>query len=233
MPIRRRVRAAAGVHPMRILLVDNDRLLLESLCVALEARHAGLEIEMASSEEEAVALARAGPPFDLVLLDWWLGEEPARRCFERLHDACPQARVVVMSGDDSPGLVYEVLELRAAGFLRKNAGGFDAMREALDVVAKGGIYLPGVVPEPAAVSPSVRPRWVGRGLAECFPQLTQRQLAVLRVLLRGASDKVIARELDIALTTVKTHVAEVLRRLDVAGRAEAVALAARKGVRID
>ena len=53
------------------------------------------------------------------------------------------------------------------------------------------------------------------------------------MLLRGASDKVIARELDIALTTVKTHVAEVLRRLDVSGRAEAVALAARKGARLD
>jgi len=217
---------------MRILLVDNDRLLLESLCVALEARHAGLEIEMASNEDEAVALAQAGP-FELILLDWWLGHEPARHCFERLHECCPRARIVVMSGDDSPELVYDVLELRAAGFLRKNAGGFEAMREALDVVAKGGVYLPGVMPESTAVSPSVRQRWVGRDLAECFPQLTQRQLAVLRVLLRGASDKVIARELDIALTTVKTHVAEVLRRLDVSGRAEAVALAARKGARLD
>lgn len=217
---------------MRILLVDNDRLLLESLCVALEARHPGLEVEMADGEEQALALARAAH-FDLILLDWWLGNEPARRCFERLQEVCPLARIVVMSGDDSPQLVYEVLELRAAGFLRKNAGGFAAMREALDVVAKGGVYLPGVVPEPQAVSPSVRQRWVGRDLGEAFAQLTPRQLAVLRVLLRGASDKVIARELDIALTTVKTHVAEVLHRLGVAGRAEAVALAARKGVRID
>lgn len=217
---------------MRILLVDNDRLLLESLCVALEARHSGLEIETASREDDAVALAMAAP-FDLILLDWWLGDEPARRCLERLRDGSPNARIVVMSGDDSPELVYEVLELRAAGFLRKNAGGFDAMREALDVVAKGGIYLPGVMPDPAAVSPSVRQRWVGRELGECFPQLTQRQQAVLRVLLRGASDKVIARELDIGLTTVKTHVAEVLRRLDVSNRAEAVAQAARKGVRLD
>ena len=221
---------------MRILLVDNDRLLLESLCVALEARHAGLEVQMASSEDDALAVAQAqaqSAPFELILLDWWLGEEPARRCFERLHEACPLARIVVMSGDDSPGLVHEVLELRAAGFLSKNAGGFAAMREALDVVAKGGVYLPGVVPGPHAVSPSVRQRWVGRELREAFPQLTPRQLAVLRVLLRGASDKVIARELDIALTTVKTHVAEVLHRLGVAGRAEAVALAARKGVRLD
>jgi DNA-binding NarL/FixJ family response regulator len=217
---------------MRILLVDNDRLLLESLCVALQARNPGLEVEMADAEEPALALAQAAP-FDLILLDWWLGNEPARHCLERLRECCAQARIVVMSGDDSPQLVYEVLELRAAGFLRKNAGGFAAMREALDVVAKGGVYLPGVVPEPSAVSPSVRQRWVGRDLGEAFPQLTPRQLAVLRVLLRGASDKVIARELDIALTTVKTHVAEVLHRLDVAGRAEAVALAARKGVRID
>lgn len=219
-------------NAMRVLLVDNDRLLLEALCVALEARHAGLDIEMAADEAEALALARV-TPFELILLDWWLGNEPAAHCFEQLHELCPQARIVVMSGDDSPELVYRVLELGASGFLRKNAAGFEAMREALDVVAKGGIYLPGLLPASTEVSPSVRPRWAGRDLAECFPQLTPRQLTVLRVLLRGASDKIIARELDIALTTVKTHVQEVYRRLDVGCRAEAVALAARLGARVD
>lgn len=219
---------------MHVLLVDNDRLLLESLCVAMETRHAGLEIEMASSEAQALALALAqAARIDLIVLDWWLGNESAAGCFARLREHCPQARIVVMSGDDRPELVYEVLELGAAGFLRKNAAGFEALREALDVVASGGVYLPGHVPPSAEVSPSVRPRWVGRDLAACFPQLTQRQLTVLRVLLRGASDKVIARELDIGLTTVKSHTQELFRRLGVSGRAEAVAMASRMGARLD
>jgi len=217
---------------MRVLLVDNDRLLLESLCVAIETRNPGLEIEMASGEAQALALAHTAC-FDLILLDWWLGNESALGCFARLREHCPKARIVVMSGDDRPELVYEVLELGAAGFLRKNAAGFEALREALDVVARGGVYLPGHVPPPVEISPSVRPRWVGRDLATCFPQLTERQLDVLRVLLRGASDKVIARELDIALTTVKTHTQELFRRLDVSCRAEAVAKASRMGARLE
>lgn len=217
---------------MRVLLVDNDRLLLESLCLALEARHSGLEIELAADEAEALAAAHAGA-FDLILLDWWLGNEPAKAAFAQLREQQPEARIVVMSGDDNPEVLYQALELGAAGFLRKNAGGFGAMREALDVVAKGGIYLPGQMPAPAAVSPSVRPQWEGRELSASFPHLTPRQLTVYRVLLRGASDKIIARELGIGLTTVKTHVQELYRRLEVSCRAEAVSLAARQGVRID
>ena len=217
---------------MHVLLVDNDRLLLESLCVALETRHADLHIETATDEPEAVLLAK-DTAFELILLDWWLGHEPATHCFAQLRECCPHARIVVMSGDDSHELVYQALELGAAGFLRKNAAGFETIREALDVVAKGGIYLPGLLPAAQTASPSVRPRWVGRELSSCFTQLTPRQLAVLRVLLRGSSDKVIARELDISLSTVKTHVQELYRRLEVSCRAEAVAMAARLGVRVD
>ena len=217
---------------MHVLLVDNDRLLLESLSVALETRHADLRIQMATDESEAVALA-SSTAFELILLDWWLGNEPATHCFVQLRECCPEARIVVMSGDDSHELVYRALELGASGFLRKNAAGFEAMREALDVVAKGGIYLPGQMPAAGTVSPSVRPHWVGRELGECFATLTPRQLAVLRVLLRGVSDKVIARELDISVSTVKAHMQEVYRRLDVNCRAEAVAVAARLGARVD
>lgn len=217
---------------MQVLLVDNDRLLLDALRLAIEARHPELAVESAADEDEALTCAAAQPP-DLVLLDWWLGRAPAERCFGHLREACPEARIVVMSGDDSAPLVTRVLELGASGFLRKNAAGFEAMREAIEVVTGGGIYLPGQLPPAATVSPSVRPHWTGRELADCFPQLTPRQIGVLRVLLRGASDKIIARELDIGLTTVKTHVAEVYRRLEVACRSEAVSLAARLGARID
>ncbi len=217
---------------MQVLLVDNDRLLLEALSVAMQARHPDLQVELAASEAEALALARERD-FELILLDWWLGDASAADCFARLRDHCPQARIVVMSGDDRPRLVYEVLELGAAGFLCKNAAGFAAMREAIDIVASGGVYLPGRLSAQTEVSPSVHRRWQGRSLAECFPALSPQQQAVLRVLLRGVGDKVIARELDVELSTVKTHKSAVFRRLGVNSRAEAVALAARLGVSLD
>lgn len=217
---------------MQVLLVDNDRLLLEALSVAMQARHPDLQVDLAASEPEALALA-GERAFDLILLDWWLGEASAAGCYASLREQCPQARIVVMSGDDRPRLVYEVLELGAAGFLCKNAAGFAEMREAIDIVARGGGYLPGRLGARDEVSPSVRQRWQGRSLAECFPALSPQQQAVLRVLLRGVSDKVIARELDVEVSTVKTHKKIVFRRLGVNSRAEAVALAARMGVMLD
>ncbi len=135
-----------------------------------------------------------------------------------------------MSGDDRPRLVYEVLELGAAGFLCKNAAGFAEMREAIDI-ARGGVRTCPAAWARATRSPSVRQRWQGRRPPECFPALSPQQQAVLRVLLRGVSDKVIAR--DDRRSTVKTHKKIVFRRLGVNSRAEAVALAARMGVMLD
>jgi DNA-binding NarL/FixJ family response regulator len=217
---------------MRVLLVDNDRLLLDSLRLAFEMRRPGAQVEVAADEAGALALAEAGA-FDLVLLDWWLGTRDATDCFNHLRERCPAARIVVMSGDDTAELVHKVLEIGAAGFLRKNASDVGTLHDAIDVVTQGGIYLSHAGVPAQHASPSVRPRWVGRDIGECFPQLTDRQRDVLRVLLQGAQDKVIARTLDIGLTTVKTHVGEVYRRIGATCRAEAVAIAARLGVRVD
>lgn len=217
---------------MNALLVDNDRLLLDALRLTIEARHPEIDVDCAVDDVQAIARV-AQVQYELVLLDWWLNSGPAEATFLRIKELNPNGRIVVMSGDDSSWLVNHALELGAAGFLRKNVADFDALQQAVSVVTRGGVYLPGQVPLQQAASPSVRPQWAARELGDCFPGVTDRQLAVLRVLLRGKSDKHIARELDIALSTVKTHVQALFRQLGVASRAEAVAMAARLGARID
>jgi DNA-binding NarL/FixJ family response regulator len=201
---------------MRALLVDNDRLLLDALKLTIESRQPEFEVDSAPDMSQALALA-ASNRYELILL----------------KELDPEARIVVMSGDDDSQLVFKTLELGAAGFLRKHAADFDTLRQALDIVMRGGIYLPGQSPMSSDVSPSVRPQWAARDLKDCFPSVTDRQLAVLRVLLRGASDKHIARQLDIAVSTVKTHLQALYRQLGVSNRAGAVALAARLGARVD
>ena len=217
---------------MQVLVVDNDRLLLDALRLVIEARHPDLQVCVAADEARARQEAVRSLP-ELILLDWWLGQESSESCFNKLREDCPLARIVVMSGDDRPSLVSQVLELGASGFLRKTASDIDVMREAIDIVARGGIYLPGELSNVRGVEPSVRPKWVGRSVEECFPTLTPTQSTVLRVLLRGASNKVIARELDIAENTVKTHVGAIFGKLNVSSRSQAVSLAARLGARLD
>jgi DNA-binding NarL/FixJ family response regulator len=215
---------------MHVMVVDNDRLLLDSLRLSIEARWPAVQVDTAGDEARALVLA-ATHAYELILLDWWLGARDAQACFARLRELCPDARIVVMSGDDSSDLVARALDLGAAGFLRKNVADLETLRHALEIVMSGGIYLPGHSPAHGA-APSVRGS-VPRELAEIFPGLTQRQREVLRVLLRGKSDKQIARDLDISVTTVKTHLQALYRELGVSNRAGAVAQAARLGARID
>jgi DNA-binding NarL/FixJ family response regulator len=216
---------------LRALLVDDQRLLLDALQLLLETRHADIVLDVAPDEAQALALAVRND-YDLILLDWWLGREPAESCFMRLRELEPAARIVVMSGDDSPELIRHTLELGAAGFLPKRLVGGRELVDALGVIMGGGIFLPGHTFSQTSES-SGRPAWMAREIGECFPGLTTRQRDVLKVLLRGQSDKHIARQLDIAVSTVKTHLQALYRTLEVASRAEAVALAARMGVRVD
>ena len=185
---------------------------------------------MASDEAQAV-IAMLGRKYELVLLDWWLGSRDAQRCFERLREVAPSARIVVMSADESAATVAHALEIGAAGFLPKSVLATDELVDAIQLIAGGGIYVPGHFP--VGSTHGVRPGWVPMSLEECFPAVTARQRDVLRVLLRGQPDKQIARELDIALSTVKSHLQAVYRVLGVVSRAEAVSLAARRGARID
>lgn len=215
---------------MNVLLVDDQRLLGDALQLLITTRYPEIVLDVAHGELQAFeAVVRRD--YELVLLDWWLGSEDAERCFQRLRELAPAARIVIVSADDRQATVTRALELGAAGFLPKSVLATSELVDAMQIIARGGIYLP----EQAAIgaAPGDRPRWIAASLEHCFPAMTARQRDVLRVLLRGCSDKQIARELDIALSTVKSHVQAVYRTLGVFSRAEAVVVAARLGARID
>jgi two-component system nitrate/nitrite response regulator NarL len=215
---------------MKVLMIENELLMLDSLKLNIEARNDGFAVDTARNGAEGLALL-ARSRHELVLLDWWIGRDSSEKLLEELHDVCPASRILVMSADDNPDVMHRALELGAAGFLRKNVAEFEVLRQALDVVVQGRVYVSGQVG--VSQERSGRTPWMGHALEECFAGVTDRQRDVLRVLLRGASDKIIARHLDIAVSTVKSHLQALYRQLGVSGRAETMALAARLGVRID
>lgn len=215
---------------MRVLLVDDQRLLCDALQLLIATRHPDIVLDVAANET-AAAVALQARRHELVMLDWWLGSCDAARCFEHLREVAPTARIVVLSADESPATVAQALELGAAGFLPKSMLGTDELVDAIQLIARGGIYVPGF--QPLRTVDGTRPGWATTALAACFPEITVRQRDVLRVLLRGWSDKQIARELDIAPTTVKSHLKALYQTIGVSSRAEAISLAARRGARID
>lgn len=240
-------RPGARRAPMRILLIDDHGVFREGLKLLLGTLLPDVIVDQVAdsgSGEDCLATAR----YDLVLLDWWLrGERGGREAIARLQAVSASARIVVLSGDDRAAVIAEAIEAGAAGFIHKGADGQDLLH-ALAVVIQGGVFAaePGDGSGGGSGGGGDGDGATGRypaGLHEfgvrlssvrdCFPQLTPRQAEVLGAILRGWSNKQIARAMDIAEVTVKSHVSAVLRAVDANSRAEAMSIATRKGVRVD
>jgi len=212
---------------MRVLLVDDHLLLIEGLRLYLMHLDPSAQCTLAASAEQGLELA-ADEKFDLVLLDWNLKGLTRDQAVLRFREAMPDARVIVMSAEASARAVREAVDAGAVGFIPKEQRGEDLER-ALRIVAAGGIYLPPALMVATGRDPAPQQ---DRQLAEAFPALTPRQVDVFRVMLRGQTNKQIARALGISDHTVKTHLDMIFREIGVATRTEAVYLAARQGVRI-
>jgi DNA-binding NarL/FixJ family response regulator len=137
----------------------------------------------------------------------------------------------VLSGQQDRGSVVKALDLGALGFIPKSAHR-EVMLAALELVFAGGIYIPPEIlsrqepipaqapPEPSAAASRSLPKELG---------LTERQLEVLALMMRGKSNKAISRVLDVAEPTVKNHITAILKVLKVSNRTEAVISVLRSG----
>ncbi len=208
---------------MRVLMVDDHVMVLQGLKNLLGAMSPGLQIDTASSVQAAVELAMA-VPYDLVMLDWKLGDGTGADAMQRLREAGCSARIVVVSGDAPPQVVREAIELGAAGYVSKSCSS-ETMLSALDTVLQGGIFLPAEPGQGAAPGTLIE--------AEARLQaLTPRQADVYRAAARGLPNKLIARELGIAESTVKTHLQTMYGLLGVRNRTELAYHASREGIRV-
>ncbi|RTL43280.1 MAG: response regulator transcription factor [Burkholderiales bacterium] len=236
---------------MRVLLVDDHTLFREGIALLLRPLVQPLETWEAGSCEEAVDVIDQRGAADLVLIDLGLPGASGLEGVKRLRESHPEMPVVVMSSADDKDTVLAALDAGAMGFIPKSSTSA-VMIGALKLILAKGIYLPPSVflaarspgpasaPATAAAAPAppafpaaqasaigattVRPVDLG---------LTQRQAEVLHLLLQGKPAKLIGRELDLSLSTVKAHTSAVLRALNVTTRTQAVVAAGRLGLRFD
>jgi DNA-binding NarL/FixJ family response regulator len=208
--------------PSRILLADDHELAREALRSVL-ARQPDLEVVgEARDGGEAVELARRLRP-DLVLMDVRMPGLDGLSATRSVLAALPATRVVILSAYENREYVLEALRAGATGYLLKGA-------TKQEVIAT----LRGALAGEVHVQPEIAGRLL-RQLAHSGPpsgnhDLTAREIAVLRLMARGRTNEAIGRELHLTLNTVKTHVAHILRKLDAADRAEAVARGAALGL---
>ena len=202
---------------LKTLLVDDHALFREGLALLMAHSFEGVECLQASSIAEALAVGAQHPDLALILLDLGLPGNVGLDGLRQLQQQLPGPALVVLSADDAPQTVLDTINAGAQGFIPKSAQPA-LMRDALAHVLAGGIYLP---QRSVAHHESAEPI-----------DLSDRQLDVLRLLIKGRSNKLIGRELDLSESTVKTHLAAVFRRLDVSSRTQAVVKAAALGLRL-
>ena len=215
---------------MKILMVDDHHLIRDGMRPVLERLSDGEEVEVLEAEtfDAAVKVAMAHHDLELVLLDLKLPGVDGFEALEGLQSRFPGLPVVLMSGEDDPGLMRGALEHGALGYIPKSST-TEVILNALRLVLSGGTYIP---PQAIGRAAANAPR-TGPTPLEVSAKLgiTPRQAEVLALLVAGKSNKLISRELDLAESTVKNHIAAVFRALDVTSRVQAVIAASKLGIK--
>ena len=213
--------------PIRVLIADDQQLVRSGFRMMLEAEGDIEVVGEAADGEAAVEMARRLAP-DVALLDLRMPRMDGIQATELISGDAPQARtrVLVVTTFDADEYVYAALRAGASGFLLKDAPP-EELAVAVRVIAAGDALLaPSVTRRLIEEFARMQPRQESRDLES----LTERELEVLRLVARGLSNAEIARELVIGETTVKTHVGNVLMKLGLRDRAQAVVIAYESGV---
>lgn len=214
---------------LSVLLVDDHTLFRAGLAVLLKKVPAIGEIAECGSGAEALAHWQTHRAMDLMILDIGLPDADGLDLLRSLKSSAPELPVILLSANLDAQLIHRALREHASGFIPKTATP-EVMVSAVQLVLNGGVYIP---PEAFAAGMLEAAPAAERGefnAAASPAQLTQRQMDVLRHMKNGLSNKEIARELNMSPSTVKVHVAAILREFDAASRTQAVFLAKDRGV---
>lgn len=208
-----------------VALADDQPLVRSGLRMIVEGEADLRVVGEAAEGAAAVELVTACAP-DVLLLDVQMPKVDGLAAMEQIAAEGLPTRVLMLTTFDLDEYVYRAMRAGASGFLLKDMAGEDIVT-AIRQVARGtdALLAPALVRrllDRFATTP-VRP-------APVLERLTQRELEVLRLLGRGRSNAEIARELFIGETTVKTHVARVLMKLDLRDRVQAAILAHEAGL---
>ncbi|MDQ3890666.1 MAG: response regulator transcription factor [Actinomycetota bacterium] len=199
---------------MRVLLVDDHRLVLKVVRRALE-RAGGIEVVgEATSGAQVLPLVRQTDP-DLVLLDVALPDLDGLACLAEIRKRYPAVTVVMLSAHTDSEHVEAALAGGASGYIGKNVDASD-LPSALARALAGGFHRP--------LEPG------GEREASRVGALTEREIAILRAVARGLSNRAIANEFWLTEQTVKFHLTKIYRKLGVANRTEATRHAYRHGL---
>jgi DNA-binding NarL/FixJ family response regulator len=209
-----------GSSSYRVAIADDHPLFRGALREAVAGLVDRMDIAEAGSFDEITELLERGGEMDLILLDLTM---PGVRGFSGLmclRAQYPSVPVVVVSANEDPSVIRRCMDFGASGFIPKTLG-VEAMRAAVAIVLKGGIWTPPDVSLDGGSDAQAA------DLIARLATLTPQQVRVLMMLSEGLLNKQIAYELTVSEATVKAHVSAILQKLGVESRTQAVIAAAK------
>jgi two-component system response regulator DevR len=211
---------------IRVAVVDDHELVREGIRAILGGEPDIEIVAEAASADGLDDLVASSQP-DIVLLDARLPGVSGAEATRRLLRSHPEVRVIILTVYSDDALVDEAIAAGARAFIIKDVERFE-LRQAIRAVYRGeGVIAPAIA---GRILDRMRARQDALAAAPSRPPLTELQTRVLRLIAEGYSNREIAERVHLSENTVKTHVQEIFRRLEVRNRVEAALRATREGL---
>jgi two-component system NarL family response regulator len=218
------VQQETAAEPVRVIVVDDQELFRRGLVMLLGVEPDIEVVGEAGDGLTATDLAVSTMP-DVVLLDVRMPKRSGLQACMRIKEEVPSTRIIMLTVSDEEGDLYEAVKNGASGYLLKDSS-IEEVAQAIRVVAEGQ----------SLISPSMAVKLIDefKEMSRSdrdqvpTPRLTERELEVLRLVAKGLNNREAAKELFISENTVKNHVRNILEKLQLHSRMEAVMYAVRE-----
>jgi DNA-binding NarL/FixJ family response regulator len=202
---------------VRVLIADDHPLFREGMRGRLDRVDDVAVVGEAASGEEAVELAKELEP-DVVLMDIKMPDLNGIEATREILRASPRVGVLMLTMFEDDDSVFAAMRSGAKGYLLKDSGGEGVVHAIRAVTSGEAVFGPGVAERMMGFFSAPRSAAPQRA----FPELTEREEEILSLVAQGKSNQEIARQLFVSLKTVRNHVSNILLKLQVADRAQAV-----------
>ncbi|MFB2895834.1 response regulator [Aerosakkonemataceae cyanobacterium BLCC-F50] len=200
---------------IRVLVVDDHPVVRQGLIGILEEAPDIVIVGQGRNGHEAIAVFEQQQP-DVTLMDLRMPEMGGVQAITVICKEFPNARIIVLTTYDSDEEIYQGLRAGAKGYLLKDSEP-EELLTAIRTVTRGQQYIPS----------NVAAKLVQRMIA---PELSDRELEVLQLIVQGMSNQEISTALNISESTVKTHINRILSKLNVKDRTQAAIIALKRGI---
>ena len=207
----------------RILIIDDHPIFRHAMVTILGKKFPDSQTIEANSLSEALEVLEADAAFDLVMLDLNMPETCGLNGLLEIRNQHPNLPVVIISAETEKHNILQTISYGAVGFISKSSK-IEEIATSVESIFEGNVCLPSEILRTSSTRNRVKKE--DAISLDQIRSLTRKELAVLKSLTQGLANKVIAYELNISETTVKSHVSSILKKLGASNRVKVVASAA-------